>query len=311
VLGEPRYVEAARRAADHLWGALHRDGRLLHQVAGGRASLNGYLDDYTAMACGLLDLHEASGDPAWLERAGELMVSAWDHFHDTDRGGFFFTSDDHETLIDRARDSFDGATPSGSGLAALALVRLHRLTHSALYRVMAEETLLAGADLMDRAPRGVSTLLLALAGAIEAGVFETAAERPPSVDATWRGRTVGAAAGREFEAVLSVRVAEGWHIDARGADGSPGLRVGMEPHPSIRLAAVGFPADRMGAGLQDVAVRFAVADGTPAGLHELRVTVTIRPCTETECAPDIRRELSLNVRIGPAAEDDEEECGGG
>ena len=34
-------------------------------------------------------------------------------------GGFFFTSHDHEALIQRPKPGYDNATPSGNGMAAL------------------------------------------------------------------------------------------------------------------------------------------------------------------------------------------------
>src|SRR5262249_14484486 len=39
-------------------------------------------------------------------------------------GVFFFTSDDHETLVTRPRSFHDGALPAGSGVAAETLLRL-------------------------------------------------------------------------------------------------------------------------------------------------------------------------------------------
>ncbi|HLE73454.1 MAG TPA: hypothetical protein VI688_04360, partial [Anaerolineales bacterium] len=50
------------------------------------------------------------------------------HFRDP-AGGFFDTRDDHEALITRPKDQQDNATPSGSALAATAL--LHLATYNA------------------------------------------------------------------------------------------------------------------------------------------------------------------------------------
>ena len=50
-----------------------------------------------------------------------------DRFSDSDDGGFFYTSDVHEPLIARSKDSQDNATPSGNALAATCLLRLGRL----------------------------------------------------------------------------------------------------------------------------------------------------------------------------------------
>ena len=45
------------------------------------------------------------------------------HFEDPQLGGFFFTSDDHETLIHRSKSFSDDAIPAGNGIAARALIR--------------------------------------------------------------------------------------------------------------------------------------------------------------------------------------------
>ena len=47
-------------------------------------------------------------------------------FEDREEGGFFFTANDHESLLARAKDPFDNALPSGNSIAVLDLLELHR-----------------------------------------------------------------------------------------------------------------------------------------------------------------------------------------
>ena len=57
VLGEPRYLDAARKAADFVQEKLRKpDGRLLHTWRHGEAKVDAYLDDYSYLACGLIIL---------------------------------------------------------------------------------------------------------------------------------------------------------------------------------------------------------------------------------------------------------------
>src|SRR5262245_22728372 len=64
VLEEPRFLAAARRAADFCLGTLRPDGRrLLATWRAGKAQHAGTLADYAYLADGLLDLFEADGDP--------------------------------------------------------------------------------------------------------------------------------------------------------------------------------------------------------------------------------------------------------
>ena len=159
---ENRYVGAAIRAADFVLGALRDgDGRLLHTWRNGQAKLPAYLDDYAALANGLVSLYEATFDESRLEQAAALLDVVLERFADP-AGGFFYTADDHERLIVRNKDLTDNATPGGNSLAATALVRLGKLTGEARYLDAAHKTLTAAAPLMMNAPTAMGQMLAAL-----------------------------------------------------------------------------------------------------------------------------------------------------
>jgi uncharacterized protein YyaL (SSP411 family) len=94
--------------------------------------------------------------------AGELAEVLLEQFEDRENGGFFFTSHDHERLIHRPKPGYDNATPSGNGMAALALQRLHFLTGESRYALAAERTLAQFHSVMAEQPGGHATLLAAL-----------------------------------------------------------------------------------------------------------------------------------------------------
>ncbi|NGZ01435.1 MAG: hypothetical protein CV090_00090 [Nitrospira sp. WS238] len=125
VFGETRYLESAKRTADHLLKYHAKsDGRLLRTSRAGRAHLDAYLEDYAYLAEGLIDLYEAGADESYLHaaaRLGELLIT---DFLDPEQGGFFTTATQHESLILRHRDGTDGAVPSPNAVAASALARL-------------------------------------------------------------------------------------------------------------------------------------------------------------------------------------------
>ncbi|HJT19570.1 MAG TPA: aldo/keto reductase [Nitrospira sp.] len=125
VLGISRYVEAAGRAADFLLST-HRTaaGGLLRTSRHGRAHHDGVLEDYAYFGESLVDLYEASGEERYVTAARELGERLLDSFQDREQGGFFTTASGHETLIARARDGADGATPSGNAVASSLLARL-------------------------------------------------------------------------------------------------------------------------------------------------------------------------------------------
>jgi len=162
VLGETRYLEAAKAAASFVFRQLVANGRLLRTYKDGKAQHLGYLDDHAYVAEACLDLYECTFDPEHLARARSLIDQLVDEFWDDSRGGFFFTSVRHEKLIARRRDDLDGATPSGNGVAALSLLRLERLTGESGYRRRASEILRDSRSLLERAPMAMSSTLIAL-----------------------------------------------------------------------------------------------------------------------------------------------------
>ncbi|MAT72033.1 MAG: thioredoxin domain-containing protein [Planctomycetaceae bacterium] len=163
VLAEPRYLQAARRAADFLLSELRRDdGRLLHAWRHGTAKLDAYLDDYAYLASALVTLFETAHEAKYLAAATELADAMLTHFADPAGGGFFFTADDHEQLIARNKDLTDSSVPAANGMAATALVRLGKLTGNAEYLSAAQGAVAAAADLIRRAPTATGQSLLAL-----------------------------------------------------------------------------------------------------------------------------------------------------
>ena len=123
VLGEPRYLAAAARAADFLLSALRRpDGGLLRTSRAGKAHLPAYLEDYAYLGEALLDLYEAGGESATSARP-RASPSASGGLRGRE-GGFYDTAQDHEALIVRHQEGDDGAIPSANAVAASALARL-------------------------------------------------------------------------------------------------------------------------------------------------------------------------------------------
>ncbi|MEW6378486.1 MAG: thioredoxin domain-containing protein [bacterium] len=130
VLGEPRYQERAEKAARFiLHNLMDRGGRLLHRYRDQEAAISGMLSDYAFFIQGLLDLYEASFNPAYLKQArflaGQMLDLFWD---EKAEGGFLFTARDREQMPLPLKEAYDGAIPSGNSLAALDLIRLSRLT---------------------------------------------------------------------------------------------------------------------------------------------------------------------------------------
>jgi len=162
VLNDRVYLETAVNNAEFIFRELYHDGRLLRTWKNGRSKLNAYIEDYANVADGLLVLFQATGDVRWLVKAKELADTMITEFWDDENGGFFFTSNDHETLIVRNKDFYDNATPSGNSAAADVLLRLAKLTGDNRYERFAVTVLRIAATQLTRHPQGFGRTLSAL-----------------------------------------------------------------------------------------------------------------------------------------------------
>jgi len=162
-LDNPEFAAAAERALEFVRANLWRGGRLMATSKDGVSHLNAYLDDYAYLAHALLEMLQLrwrNADAAWLREILDAMI---EHFTDTQLGGFFFTSDDHETLIHRSKSFSDDAIPAGNGIAARVLLRAGYLLGETRWLEAAERTLRAAWLAMNRFPHGHMSLLEALA----------------------------------------------------------------------------------------------------------------------------------------------------
>ena len=162
VLGRADYLESAQAALDFIRRTLWRDGRLLATCKDGRAQLAAYLDDYANLLDAVLELIQTRWSAADLGFAIELAEVLLEQFHDPAAGGFWFTSRDHEPLIQRPKPLGDESMPSGNGVAAWALQRLGHLLGEPRYLDAAAGTIKLAGEFMRRLPAAHGTLLFAL-----------------------------------------------------------------------------------------------------------------------------------------------------
>ncbi|HEX2238452.1 MAG TPA: thioredoxin domain-containing protein [Gammaproteobacteria bacterium] len=161
-LNKPAYIESATSALDFIRTTLWRGGRLLATYKDGKAHLNAYLDDYAFLIDAILELLQARWRSHELHFACELADVLLTHFEDKEQGGFYFTADDHEQLIQRPKTLGDEATPSGNGIAAQVLARLGYILGETRYLDATERTLKFAARMIGEAPVAHASLLTAL-----------------------------------------------------------------------------------------------------------------------------------------------------
>jgi len=168
ILQRDDWIDAAAGAAEFIEQELTTDdNRLLRSYAQGKAKLNAYIDDYAFYSSGLLALHRATGDERWLKLARLITEKQIELFHDEASGSFYFTSNDHPTLIVRTKDPADGAIPAGTSVTLENLAYLADHTKGDRYDSLRLQTLRSLVPLLERvpaaAPRATSQLTRYLA----------------------------------------------------------------------------------------------------------------------------------------------------
>ena len=161
VLGEPKYTQAAAKAADFILTHMMAGKRLLHRWRDGEAGIQATLEDYAFFIYGLLELYEATFQGKYLDSA-QILADVMIEFFVDRSGGFYMTASDAESLIIRPKEAYDGALPSGNSVAAMGLLKLYALTKKEIYQSQAEALFGCFSSSVAQAPYAHSFLLSAL-----------------------------------------------------------------------------------------------------------------------------------------------------
>jgi uncharacterized protein YyaL (SSP411 family) len=98
-------------------------------------------------------------DLAFAQSLADRLIA---DFHDSERGGFYFTPQDHEALLYRPKPFSDEALPSGNAAAAAGLLRLGHLLAEPRLEAIAQATIKAGGSDIARYASVHAALLEAL-----------------------------------------------------------------------------------------------------------------------------------------------------
>lgn len=139
ILNNSKYLNAAVKAqafiAQHMTNS---DNRLYLRFCDGEAAHTGQLDDYAVYTLALTELYRATFDIRYLEQAVQWAEQMRELFEDKAHAGYYITAHDAEVLINRPKETYDGAIPSGNSVAAMVLERLAGLTGVPAWRTAAD-----------------------------------------------------------------------------------------------------------------------------------------------------------------------------
>jgi len=156
------FIQSAHNAIDFIRTTMFKENRLLATYKDGNAHLMAYLDDYVFLIDALLESLQAKWRSQDCDFAIQLSDIVMSHFYDDDNGGFYFTANDHEALIQRPKPLMDEAIPAGNGIAAYALNRLGHLIGEQRYINAAQDTLHYAWASISEIPYAHAALLFAL-----------------------------------------------------------------------------------------------------------------------------------------------------
>jgi uncharacterized protein YyaL (SSP411 family) len=100
--GEKQFLDRARKNLDFITSkVIQKDGLLFRNYKNGKASINGFLDDYAFSVQALIALYQVSFEEKYLNSAKLISDYAIKHFFDTNTQTFYFSDDSNSKLISR------------------------------------------------------------------------------------------------------------------------------------------------------------------------------------------------------------------
>ncbi len=103
---------------------MQADGKLFHNWKKGKATINGFFEDYSYLIQAFISLFEITGDEKWLHNAEKLTKYTFTHFYDKNSGLYFFSEIDKNNTIINHKQNEDNVTPASNSVMANNLFRL-------------------------------------------------------------------------------------------------------------------------------------------------------------------------------------------
>ena len=311
-LGEPRFLDAARRVAALLLSKHVAGSRVWHVSRGGEAKIGGFLEDYAFLARALLDLSRATEDPGMALRAKSIAAEMIAAFSDP-AGGFFQTAVPESPggkrgLLDSSREFLDQVVPSPNGVAAEVLNRLAADGGPAEFRVAAEGTMSAAAPYARSFPTSATTFaVLAADRAGAAGDLPSRIQSGP-VRASLVTPPGSLRPGDTSRLGVEIEIEPGWHIQSHRpsrpdlaatvvrADGG-GIAFGEPAYPSGAETLVAGEKLSTYSGSFEIAIPAAIPRDVPSGELRARVEIEVQACDDRRCLAPARLELGAVFRV--------------
>jgi len=292
LLNEPRYTQAATKAANFIWNRNRNDtGDLWRVHLNGSSSISAQQQDYAYFAEGLLHVYDATGNNVWLQRASKLTDTMLSRFWDKNGGGFFMSGEQQLTNMGRPKDGgSDNAIPSGNSVALRVLQKLNVRTTNLEYRRKADVALASFAGSINQNPGSFGYMLTA-ASEMQSGELG-------SLRYVARGGVKVKARQLESDRVLvDISIPQGWHINSNKP-----LQKGLIPtrltvnkeakdwqisniqYPAATTAKLGFQSEALSLYQGDIQIQLKLK-AVEGSSRILRIQLGIQACNDRICLP--------------------------
>jgi uncharacterized protein YyaL (SSP411 family) len=123
---ETSFLDLAIKNANFLCDQVLADiGKLFHCWKVGKASIDGFLEDYAFLIQAYLSLFELTGEEKWLRVAQLITEYTMNNFYDESSGLFYFSEKNATAVITNHFQKEDNVIPSANSLMAHNLHRLY------------------------------------------------------------------------------------------------------------------------------------------------------------------------------------------
>ena len=164
-LGDEKYLSIALQNANFIiqnqWSP---EGNLWHSYkkdANQKSTINGFLEDYALVIAAFISVYEATFDEKWLHDSKRLADYCLDHFYDSNRSFFSFTSNLDADLIARHFETEDNVIPASNSVMARNLYKLSIYFEQPHYEAISRKMMLQIVHAVDY-PSAYSNWLQAL-----------------------------------------------------------------------------------------------------------------------------------------------------
>ncbi len=151
---EDDFLKKALENADFIQSKmLQKGGSLKRNYKNGKATINGFLDDYSLVIDAYISLYQATFDEKWIFEADKLLQYTLKHFYNVENGMFYYTSDMDDALIARKMEVADNVIPASNSVMGKNLYLLGEFLYKPDYVKKAKQML---KNVKENLPTGMS-----------------------------------------------------------------------------------------------------------------------------------------------------------